>query len=190
MKRLTDKALKKKNVPGVLIMGILAAMAMGWEANDLMKTKDYYQLESVFPKSAVVESVIDGDNIILENGQSVRLIGINAPERGKENFEEAKTKLDKLATGKKVYLEYDRYQDDSYGRILAWIWVDCESEPKFLPADYMHLNKRQSRPGLKENPEGCKEGKLANEELLKSRLVEIEIYKDRGELKYEARLRD
>lgn len=190
MKRLTAKALKQKKVPGVLIAGMLAAMALGWKANDLVKTRDYYQLESVFPKSAVAEGVIDGDNLILENGQSVRLIGINAPERGKENFEAAKEKLTKLVTGKKVYLEYDRYQDDKYGRIQAWIWIDCESNPKFLPADYMYLNKRQSKPGLEENPEGCEEGKLVNEEMVGSGLAEIEIYKDRGELKYEARLRE
>ncbi len=188
MKRLTAKSLKQKKVPGVLIAGMLAAMAMGWKANDLLKTKDYYQLESVFPKRVLVESVIDGDNLILETGQSVRLIGINAPERGKENFDKAKEKLDKMATGKKVYLEYDRYQDDKYGRIQGWVWIDCESEPKFLPADYMHLNKRQSREGLKDNPEGCKEGKLVNEELVRSGLVEMEIYKDRGELKYQKRL--
>jgi len=154
-----------------------------------LETKNFYQNEAVFPKSAVVGGVIDGDNIYLENGQSVRLIGINAPERGKENFDKAKNKLNQLATGKKVWLEYDRYQDDKYGRIQAWIWIDCESEPKFLPASYMHLNNRQSRPGLTENPEGCQKGKLINEEMLKSGLVEIQSYTDRGELKYEGRLK-
>ena len=64
----------------------------------------------------MAEGVIDGDNLYLENGQSIRLIGINAPERGKENFDKAKEKLDKLVTGKKVYLEYDRTQDDQFGR--------------------------------------------------------------------------
>lgn len=190
MKRLTAKTLKKKKVPGVLIAGMLAAMALGWKANDLVKTRDYYQLESVFPKSAVVESVIDGDNLFLDNGLSVRLIGINTPERGKEDFEKAKDNLNKLATGKKVYLEYDRYQDDKYGRIQAWIWIECESEPTFLPSDYMHLNKRQSLPGLTENPDGCKEGKLLNEEMVKAGLAQVLNYEGRGELKYEARLRE
>lgn len=189
MKRLTAKALKKYKVPGVLIAGMLAAAAMGWKANDLVKTKDYYQLKSVFPKSAVVESVIDGDNLILEGGQSVRLVGINTPERGHESFDEAKERLDKMVTGRKVYLEYDRYQDDKYGRIQAWVWFDCESEPQLLPVDYMYLNKRQSRPGLTENPQGCKEGKLLNEEMVKAGLAQVLNYKGRGELKYEARLK-
>jgi len=190
MKHLTHRQLAALGVSAVLIPGILFANSQGWKPDVLFQTKNYYDNEAVFSKSGVVREVIDGDNIYLENGQSVRLIGINAPERGKENFEEAKIRLDKLATGKKVYLEYDRYQDDSYGRVLAWVWVDCESEPKLLPADYMHLNKRQSRPGLTENPEGCQEGKLANEEMVKAGLAEVLNYKGRGELKYESRLRN
>jgi len=190
MKHLTHRQLAALGVSAVLIPGILFANSQGWKPDVLFQTKNYYDNEAVFPKSGVVREVIDGDNIYLENGQSVRLIGINAPERGKENFEEAKIRLDKLATGKKVYLEYDRYQDDSYGRVLAWVWVDCEREPKLLPADYMHLNKRQSRPGLTENPEGCQESKLANEEKVKAGLAEVLNYKGRGELKYESRLRN
>ena len=44
----------------------------------------------------MVDKAIDGDNVELENGLSVRLIGINAPERGKENFDRAKNKLNNL----------------------------------------------------------------------------------------------
>jgi len=189
MKRLTRERLKKLGVPGVLIPGIMLATALGWKANDLLETKNFYQNEAVFPKSAVAGGVIDGDNIYLENGQSVRLIGINAPERGKENFDKAKEKLDRLATGEKVYLEYDRTQDDQFGRIMAWVWVDCETIPNFLPPDYMRLSYNKSRPGLTENPDGCKEGKLLNEEMVKAGLAEVLNYKGRGELKYEVRLR-
>lgn len=188
MKRLTAKTLKQKKVPGVLIPGLLLAMALGWKANDLYKTQNFYENEAVFPKSAVVDSVIDGDNIFLDNGLSVRLIGINAPERGKEDFEKAKENLSKLATGKKVYLEYDRTQDDQFGRIMAWVWVDCEAMPELLPWDYMRLAYNKSRPGLTENPEGCKEGKLLNEEMVKAGLAQVLNYEGRGELKYEERI--
>jgi len=190
MKRITREWLKKLGVPGVLIPGLMLAAALGWKTNDLYQTQNFYENQAIFPKSAVVESVIDGDNLVLENGQSVRLIGINAPERGKENFEVAKGKLDSLTTGRKVYLEYDRYQDDKFGRVLAWIWIGCENEPQFFPADYMHLNKRQSRSGLTENPDGCKEGKLVNELMVDSGLAKVETYQDRGELKYEERIRN
>lgn len=186
---LTREKLKKIGVPGVLIPGIILAMALGWQADKLFETRNYYENEAVFPKSAVAGGVIDGDNLYLENGQSIRLMGINAPERGKENFDKAKEKLDKLAKGKKVYLEYDRTQDDQFGRIMAWVWVGCEAEPEFLAWDYMRLSYNKSRPGLTENPEGCKEGKLINEEIVRAGLAEVLNYEGRGELKYEVRLR-
>ena len=132
MKRWPGEKLQKVKVPRAWISGLLAAMALGWGGNELYRTRNIYDNELLFPKSTVAEGVIDGDNLYVENGQSIRLIGINAPERGKENFEAAKDKLDKLATGKKVYLEYDRTQDDQFGRIMAWVWVDCEATPEFL----------------------------------------------------------
>ena len=188
MKRLTAKTLKKNGVPGVLISGLILASATGWVGYKTLTTKNYYENEAVFPKSAMVESVIDGDTLTLTNGLDVRLIGMNTPDRGKEDFKEAKEKLDKLASGKKAYLEYDRTQDDQFGRIMAWVWIDCESEPNFLPWDYMRLSYNKSRPGLTENPEGCQEGKLVQEEMVKAGLADVLNYKGRGELKYEERI--
>jgi len=190
MKRITRERLKKLGVPGVLIGGLLLANTLDWKPEKLFQTKNFYENEVVFPKSAMVGGVIDGDNLYLENGQSVRLIGINAPERGKADFDKAKEKLDDLTSGKKVYLEYDREDDGQYGRLLAWVWIDCESTPNFLPHDYMLKGYHRSKPGLKNNPEGCQEGKLVNELMVDSGLVKVETYKDRGELKYEARLRE
>jgi hypothetical protein len=92
--------------------------------------------------------------------------------------------------GERVYLEYDRYQDDKYGRVLAWVWIDCESTPKFLPADYMHKSGNESSPGLIDNPSGCKKGRLVNEELVKAKYAEVTSYTDRGELKYESRINE
>jgi len=186
----THEKLARLKVPKVLIPGILFIISLGWIPTVLLKNQNYYQNKTVFPKSAMVSGVIDGDNIYLENGQSVRLIGINAPERGKENFDKAKEKLDKLVTGKKVYMEYDRTQDDQFGRIMVWVWIDCETTPNFLPWDYMRLSYNKSRPGLTDNPDGCKEGGLLNEEMVRAGLAEVLNYKGRGELKYEARLRE
>jgi hypothetical protein len=53
----------------------------------------------------------------------------------------------------------------------------------------MHLSFNASRAGLTENPEGCKKGSLVNEEMVKIGLAITEKYQDRGELKYENRLK-
>lgn len=187
-RRWTRGRLLALGVPAVLIPGLLIAMALGWNPRKLGGVKDYHQIKTIFPSSGMVASVTDGDTFELQNGVGVRLIGIDAPNRGVAKWEEARVALTTLVSDKRVYLEYDRYQDDKYGRILAWVWIDCEREPVFLPADYMHLTYNSSREGLKENPEGCKEGKLVNEEMVRKGLASAERYKERGELKYEKRL--
>lgn len=184
-KRLMAGWLRKIGIKEVLIPGLLLAATFGWTGwNKLEERKIRW------PESGVVRVVEDGDTFELQSGTRVRMIGINAPGRGEEKSDEATKRLSNLVEDKKVWLEYDRYQDDKFGRVLAWIWIDCESTPKFLPPDYMHLSGNESRPGLIENPQGCKKGKLVQEELLKIGLVKAEVYKDRGELKYEKRLLD
>lgn len=186
--KLNAKSLLKKGVPYILIPGILLAGALGWKNNNFDKIKNYYQMKQVFPDNGIVASVQDGDTFSLKNGVKVRLIGINAPDRGKKKYKEAKEELEKEVLKKKVYLEYDSYQDDKYGRVLAWVWVKCERKPKFLPPDYMRKEGKKSKEGLINNPVGCKKGKLVNEELIKDGFAEVVFYKDRGELKYQKRL--
>jgi endonuclease YncB( thermonuclease family) len=188
-KKLTAKSLAKLGVPAVLIAGLLTAQVLGWNAKAFDKIQNYYQLKALFPSSGIVSQVEDGDTFTLKSGVKVRLIGINAPDKGQKDFELSRTVLQSMITDKKVFLEYDRYQDDKYGRVLAWVWIDCESTPRFEPADYMHKSGNESNIGLTANPSGCKKGKLINEELVKSGLAETVSYSARGELKYEKRLK-
>lgn len=133
----------------------------------------------------MVWEVEDGDTIRLVSGQVVRLIGINAPDRGKSGYEEAKNKLEEMTKSQKLWLEYDRYQDDKYGRILAWVWVECESEKvTTLPADYMHISGNESREYVTSKPEGCQNGTLVNKEMVESGVAEAVKYEKRGRLKY------
>ncbi|MBI5620545.1 thermonuclease family protein [Candidatus Gottesmanbacteria bacterium] len=185
---MTRKQLIAFGVPAVLIPGLLIAIALGWKPDLLTTVKNYHQIKTIFPSSGMVTHVTDGDTFTIQNGVDVRMIGIDAPNRGEKNWDAARVALTSLIDGKRVYLEYDRYQDDKYGRVLAWTWVDCEREPTFLPADYMHLTFNSSREGLTENPKGCKDGTLVNEEMVQKGLASAEKYKDRGELKYERRM--
>jgi micrococcal nuclease len=87
-----------------------------------------------FPTEAVVKEVIDGDTVLLKQGQKVRYLGINAPEtrvwNGKQWVlkrqmlgEEAKTRNKRLVGGKRIRLEYDREKRDAYDRLLAYVRV-------------------------------------------------------------------
>jgi hypothetical protein len=164
-KKLSAKDLIKKGVPYVIIPGLLAAGILGWKFGAFQKIQNYYQIKQLFPGTGVVAKVEDGDTFILKNNIKVRLVGINAPDKGQPGFAESEAFLGKtLPTDKKVFLEYDRYQDDKYGRVLAWVWIDCETSPVFLSPDYMHKSDNESNQGLIDNPQGCKNGKLVNEE--------------------------
>ena len=186
-KKITAEFLKKRGVPGRLIPGLIMAGIIGTlTINSFGNIKNYYQMKVLFPSSGVVTEVVDGDTFVLKNDVKVRLLGIDA----KAGKTPAMAYLEKNLANEKVFLEYDRYQDDKFGRVLAWVWIDCETTPQFLPADYMHKSNNERNEGLIDNPKGCKKGKLVNEELVKGNLASPVVYKDRGELKYESRLQN
>ena len=70
-----------------------------------------------------VERVIDGDTIVV-GGESVRLLGINSPERGERYYEEAKKFLEMVILGKEVELEFGIPKYDKYNRLLAYVYRD------------------------------------------------------------------
>jgi len=72
-------------------------------------------------ESARVSRVIDGDTLVLEDNQTVRLIGINTPEKGQPGYSAAKQELGFL-TGERVFLERDVADKDRYGRLLRYVY--------------------------------------------------------------------
>jgi endonuclease YncB( thermonuclease family) len=180
-KKITADWLRKIGTKERLIPGILVIVS-AFGITNWQKLKSYVNKEP--PIKGIVQEVKDGDTFELKSGERVRLIGVDAPTRESKSSEA----LIKLVEGKIVWLEYDRYDDDPFGRLLAWVWVNCEGTPEFTPFDYMKLNASASKPGLMTNPKGCEQGKLVQEELLKQKVVVFKAYKDRGELKYQNRL--
>jgi micrococcal nuclease len=82
-----------------------------------------------FTQKGVVTRVVDGDtlDVRLDGGKSerVRLIGIDAAERGACYSSQATERARQLALSKPVVLRGDRTQDtrDRYGRLLAYVWI-------------------------------------------------------------------
>lgn len=84
-------------------------------------------------ESALVVNVLDGDTLTVrtEHGEAiVRLIGIDAPERGDQDrpaecfFEASTAALAQLTPpGSTVYLERDVSETDRYGRLLRYVWI-------------------------------------------------------------------
>ena len=71
--------------------------------------------------------VVDGDTIRLDlsgSQETVRLVGINAPERGECLAQEAGRRLNDLVAGQEIELVPDRSDRDRYGRLLRYVEVD------------------------------------------------------------------
>lgn len=82
-----------------------------------------------FTHTGVVTRVVDGDTIDvrLASGkrERVRLIGIDAAERGACFAAQATQRARQLALSKQIVLRGDAMQDtrDRYGRLLAYVWL-------------------------------------------------------------------
>lgn len=74
-----------------------------------------------------VERVVDGDTILLQGGERVRLIGVDTPETKKPGTpvqcfgKKASAFTTGLLDRRKVRLEQDAEARDRYGRLLAYV---------------------------------------------------------------------
>ncbi len=75
---------------------------------------------------ALVHKALDGDSLLLADGRQVRLIGINAPEFGKDGAPDeplaraARDRAMALAGGQRLRLIDGEERTDRYGRTLAY----------------------------------------------------------------------
>jgi len=90
--------------------------------------------KEISSKVKVLE-VIDGDTVVLENGKTLRYIGIDAPEvrryiGGEWVYDpqpfslEAKEFNKNLVEGKYIKIEFDVQKKDKYGRLLGYCFID------------------------------------------------------------------
>lgn len=98
----------------------LASLLAGCEAAD----RDAGPAES----AGWVTRVVDGDTLVLDGDERVRLIGIDTPESVKpgtpvECFaREASAEMKRLVEGRRVRLVLDAEKRDRYRRLLAYVY--------------------------------------------------------------------
>ena len=111
------------SVPGIIVVGLLAAF---FNPPDQAITQGDFD---------VVERVVDGDTLLLQSGERVRLIGVDTPEikhpkKPVEYFgKEASAFTRRVVEEKRVRLEFDqanaaRGHKDRYGRTLAYVFLE------------------------------------------------------------------
>ena len=103
--------------PGIFVLGLLFTGGLAADCKPLGDVR-----------SVGLAAVTDGDSLRLSNGQRVRLLGINAPELGRDGrpaeplAEEARQALQaQLKDREVVYLQ--AYGHDRYGRVLAEVFT-------------------------------------------------------------------
>src|SRR5439155_26557732 len=76
-----------------------------------------------------VVRVVDGDTIVLDGDEKVRLIGVDTPEtvhprKPVERFgHDASAFTRRLLQGERVALGFDQQRTDRYGRTLAYVYL-------------------------------------------------------------------
>lgn len=79
--------------------------------------------------SRVVTRVVDGDTVVLDGGERVRLIGVDTPEmkhphKPVQHFGREATAFTKHTAERRVVrLEYDQQRRDRHGRTLAYVFL-------------------------------------------------------------------
>jgi len=97
-----------------LVLGIVAGLVIGygvWHESDTLE-------------KALVISVIDGDTIELQGGRRVRYLGIDTPEPGEYYAGQATARNIELVEGKIVEIQSGKRDEDEYGRLLRYVYVD------------------------------------------------------------------
>jgi endonuclease YncB( thermonuclease family) len=97
----------------------------------------YYILPIFIPQEAleahgkIGNRIIDGDTFEY-NGEIIRLICVDAPEKGEEGYGEASDFLGSLIIGGELKLEKDVSNKDKYGRLLRYVYVGNGDEEIFV----------------------------------------------------------
>ncbi|MEM7819253.1 MAG: thermonuclease family protein [Candidatus Aenigmatarchaeota archaeon] len=124
----------------------------------------------------LVTKVIDGDTIIVEGGHIVRLLGIDADEKGYPCYESAKQRLEELVLNKRIFLEQDKKDKDQYKRYLRYVFLDDDNinlklvKEGFVVAHFSDENIKYKEEIINaekfaiENKIGCKWGNISKTE--------------------------
>jgi len=110
---------------GALIIG--GAIYLGLNKPKKEETLLPTVTECLAPSQVIVTKIIDGDTVVVEGGYHIRLLGIDADERGYPCYEEAKSRLEGLVLNKEIRLEKDQTDVDQYDRCLRYIFLDDQN---------------------------------------------------------------
>ncbi len=102
---------------------------------------------SAYP-TGVVNRVVDGDTVEVDGFGTIRVIGIDTPERDECGYEEASAAMEALVLGRQVTLVPGARDDrDKYDRLLRYIDVDGADAGRAQIASGLAIARYDSRDG-------------------------------------------
>ena len=111
------------------ILSIIIFIALIILAIYIINLEDYKESSE---EGIYVSKVIDGDTFEMSDNSIIRLLCVDAPERGKTGYKEAKDFLTDMILDKEVRLEKDISEEDEYGRLLRYVYVNISNIEIFV----------------------------------------------------------
>jgi len=181
------KFLEKNKIFIGIILGALIVGGAIYFSSKRIEKSETYKSQTIVRKcenlpeltdgaTKLVTKIIDGDTFLIEGGYSVRILGIDADEKGYPCYEAAKERLEELILNKKVKLEKEKENFDQYCRYLRYVFVDGQNVPlelvkeglavaRFSPEDTKYREEISlAEKEARENKIGCKWGSVAKVE--------------------------
>ncbi len=126
--RLWRVSWRRLWLPIVVLIGVLSctACSSGYARDERGQGAVALTAPGAADELIRVTRVYDGDTILLEDGRTVRYLGINAPEFQEPFYLKAKRFNESLVLGREIRLEFDQERTDGYGRVLAYVYAGNE----------------------------------------------------------------
>jgi endonuclease YncB( thermonuclease family) len=103
--------------------------------------------------TVLVTRIVDGDTIGTSDGNTIRLIGIDTPEKGECGYKEAARVLSDLVLNKSVLLTPGAKTDtDRYGRLLRYVEYDSVDVNAYMIQSGRAIARYDSRDGYGKHP--------------------------------------
>jgi micrococcal nuclease len=137
---------RKLSLGGLFLLFLLLCAIISSIHPDTASTEDTISLEDTYPHTEniisieditpsevtntraedtfICTAVIDGDTFRLSTGETVRLIGIDAPELSQPGSEKSREYLAHLILNKGVTLETGYEDRDKYDRLLRFVYIN------------------------------------------------------------------
>ena len=121
---MTKAKFKLPNAPKnplLYLLVLLSTLLVGFFSGSFYTD----QKQSALPTKSTVTRIIDGDNLELNTGQSIRLYGINCSEKGQKFSLEAIDLSTQLALNQTITIDYQpNYAKDKWGRLAGYVFID------------------------------------------------------------------